>query len=148
MIPFNYLKCDFIEEQLFQYKFFYFYIIAHSSRILQRRPTPKRKNGFTENNFHGESIDNNIYTIYRSVFPYGILLGSKPCTRIQKLIVLLCVDRRVKVALREKLCDLLSFLKVLLKSLFQCCKLIQVFCLFSNLQCIREGKKDLVPCED
>ena len=89
MIPFNYLKCDFIEEQLFQYKFFYFYIIAHSSRILQRRPTPKRKNGFTENNFHGESIDNNIYTIYRSVFPYGILLGSKPCTRIQKHLVIL-----------------------------------------------------------
>ena len=66
----------------------------------------------------------------------GIFLGGKPCTRIKKLIVLLCVDRRVKVALCEKLCDLLSFLKVLLKPLFQGCKLIQVLCLFSSLQCV------------
>ena len=31
----------------------------------------------------------------------GIFLGGKPCTRIQKFIVLLCVDRWVKVTLKE-----------------------------------------------
>lgn len=46
-----------------------------------------------------------------------ILLSGKPCTRIQKFIVLLCVDRRVKVTLREQLCDLLSLLKVFIQRL-------------------------------
>ena len=78
----------------------------------------------------------------------GILLSGKPCTRIQKLIVLLCVDRRVKVALCEKLCNLLSFLKVLLKPLVQRCKLIQALCLLSKFQCFLEGEKYLFPCED
>lgn len=67
-----------------------------------------------------------LFTAAADFCDNGILLGGKPCTRIQKFIILLCVDRRVKVALREKLCDLLSFLKVLLKPLFQSCKLIQV----------------------
>ena len=31
------------------------------------------------------------------IYDDGILLGGKPCTRFQKLIILLCLDRRVKV---------------------------------------------------
>ena len=38
-----------------------------------------------------------LFAAAADIYDDGILLGGKPCTRFQKLIILLCLDRRVKV---------------------------------------------------